>query len=148
MSLLTLAEFAYNNSTHTSIQETLFFANYGHHPKIDMLPAWKGESPAAEDFANQMKELHATMKSHLERAQSRYKEVANVKRKEQPDFKVGDKIWLMSHNINTNQSCDKLDYRRIDPFCIDKQINAVAYRLTLPPSMKVNTVFHTSLLEA
>ena len=38
-SLLTLVEFAYNNNTHASTQETPFYSNYGYHLKIDMLPA-------------------------------------------------------------------------------------------------------------
>ena len=91
-SLLTLAEFAYNNSTHASTQETPFYINYGYHPKIDMLPAWRGESPTTVDFAKQMKELHTTMKMHLEQAQSCYKDIADVKRKKHPSFQVGDKV--------------------------------------------------------
>jgi len=37
-SLMRLAKFAYNNM-YTSTQETLFYINYGYHPKIDMLLA-------------------------------------------------------------------------------------------------------------
>jgi hypothetical protein len=40
-----------------------------------------------------------------------------------------------------------LDYQRIGPFPIQKQINQVAYQLTLPASMKVDLVFHVSLLK-
>ena len=146
-SLLPLAEFAYNNSTHVSTQKMPFYINYGHHPKVDMLLAWRGESPAAEDFAKQMEELHTTMKMHLEQAQSCYKEIANVKRKQHPSFQVSNKVWLLCRNIKTNRPCDKLDYQRIGPFCIEKQINTVAYRLELPASMKIHLVFHASLLE-
>ena len=146
-SLLPLAEFAYNNSRHASTQETPFYINYGHHPKIDMLLVWRGESPAAEDFAKQMEELHTTMKMHLEQAQLCYKEIANVKRKKHPSFQVGDKVWLLHRNIKTNRPCDKLDYWRIGPFRIKKQINIVGYRLELPASMKIHHVFHASLLE-
>ena len=146
-SLLPLAEFAYNNSTYASTQETPFYINYGHHPKIDMLPAWRGESPAVEDFAKQMEKLHTTMKLQLEQAQLCYKEIADVKRKKHPSFQVGDKVWLLRRNIKTNRPCDKLDYWRISPFHIEKQINTVAYRLELLASMKIHPIFHASLLE-
>ncbi len=36
----------------------------------------------------------------------------------------------------------------MESFCIQKQINHVAYRLELPPSMKIHLIFHVSLLEA
>ena len=87
------------------------------------------------------------MKMHLEQAQSCYKEIANVKKKKHPSFQVGDKVWLLHRNIKTNQPCDKLDYQRIGPFRIEKQINIVAYRLELSTSMKIHPIFHASLLE-
>ena len=94
-----------------------------------------------------MEELHTTMKIHLEQAQSCYKEIANVKRKKHPSFQVGDKVWVLRCNIKTNRPCDKLDYRRIGPFRIEKQINTVAYQLELPTSMKIHPVYYASLLE-
>ena len=87
------------------------------------------------------------MKMHLEQAQLCYKEIADVKRKKHPSFQVGDKVWLLRCNIKTNRPCNKLDYQRIGPFCIEKQINTVAYRLELPTSMKIHPIFHASLLE-
>ena len=146
-SLLPLAEFAYNNCTHASTQETPFYINYGHHPKIDILPAWRGESPTAKDFVKQMEELYTAMKMHLEQAQSCYKEIVDVKRKKHPSFQVGDKVWLLRCNIKTNRPCDKLDYQRIGSFHIEKQINTVAYQLEFLASMKIHPVFHASLLE-
>ena len=95
-----------------------------------------------------MAELQKTMKIQLEGAQERYKVATNSLRKEQPSFQIGDKVWLLRRNIKNNRPCDKLDYRRLGPFTIQKQINLVAYRLELPTSMKVHPVFHVSLLEA
>ena len=90
--MLPLAEFAYNNNTHASTQETPFYINYRHHPKIDMLPAWRRKSPAAEDFAKQMKKLHIIMKMNMEQAQLCYEKIADVRRKKHPRFQVGDRF--------------------------------------------------------
>jgi hypothetical protein len=61
---------------------------------------------------------------------------------------IGDKIWLLHRNLKTNSPYNKLDLnRRLGSFSVVKQINDVAFRLKLPPSMKIHPVFHVSLLE-
>jgi hypothetical protein len=135
---LTLVEFAYNNTIHASTQQTLFYANYGHHPKLDLLDPSKTDNPATEDFAIRVLQLQDAMKLQLQKAQDRYKASADESRKEQPSLQVGDKVWLLRHNIKTTWLYDKLDYWRIGPFPIQKQINQVAYRLMLLASMKIH----------
>ncbi len=95
----------------------------------------------------QLSEIQATLKLQLQAAQESYKAFADKYRNEAPTLKVGSKVWLLRRNIKTKRPCDKLDYRRLGPFIIEKQINPVAYRLELPTIMKVHPVFHVSLLE-
>lgn len=144
---LPFAEFAYNNTLHASTQQTPFFANYGYHPKLDLLNPVANNNPAAEGFAKQLSELQATLRFQLQSAQESYKAAADKFRNKAPIFKIGAKVWLLRRNIQTKRPCDKLDYRRLGPFVVQKQINPVAYRLELPAAMKVHPVFHVSLLE-
>ena len=87
------------------------------------------------------------MKLQLQSAQEAYKASADKFRNEAPAFKIGDKVWLLRRNIKTKRSCEKLDYRKLGPFVVQKQINPVAYCLELPAAMKVHPVLHASLLE-
>ena len=87
------------------------------------------------------------MKIKLLEAQERQKQNAYKSRKQHPPIRVGDKVWLLRRNLKTHRPSDKLDYRRLGPFSIIKQVNEVAYRLELPPSMKIHPIFHVSLLK-
>ncbi len=40
-----------------------------------------------------------------------------------------------------------MDYQRLGPFKVIKQINPVNYHLELPSTMQINPMFHMSLLE-
>ena len=83
----------------------------------------------------------------MEKAKEKYRYFADKNQKIHPDFKCGDKVWLQKKHISTSRPSNKLDFRKIGPFTIIKKINSVAYKLNLPPSMKIHPVFHVSLLE-
>ena len=63
------------------------------------------------------------------------------------EFAPSDKVWLLSANIRTERPSKKLDWKRLGPFTIDHRIGLQAYRLKLPPSMRIHPVFHVLLLE-
>ena len=71
----------------------------------------------------------------------------NRRHQEAPTFKEGDKIYLLRKNIRTRRPNNKLDFKKIGPFEINKQIRKVNYRLKLPDTIKILPIFHISLLE-
>jgi hypothetical protein len=107
----------------------------------------KVENPTAEDLATRLSEIHKEMKDKLLEAQDRQKNNADKSRKVHPVINIGDKVWLLCHNLKTNRLCDKLDFRRFGPFSVVKKINDEAFRLELPPSIKIHPVFYVSLFE-
>ena len=72
---------------------------------------------------------------------------ANRRRRAAPNFVPGQKVWLLHRHIATTRPSSELDVRRLGPFPIIGPIGNSAYRLRLPPSIKIHPVFHVSLLE-
>ena len=148
--LLPLAEFSYNNAEHASTQLTPFFANYGYHPRFSFDntdPASLPLFPAARSYADQLKQLHEYVRGELDKANRRSAEQFDKHRLPSPQFQPGDRVWLSADNIRSLRPTKKLDYRRLGPFSVSEVISSHAYRLQLPPSMKIHNVFHVDRLE-
>lgn len=58
---------------------------------------------------------------------------------------MGHEAWLLLTNVKSNQPNKKLDHKKAGPFKVLERVGEVAYRLELPPSMKIHNVFHVSL---
>jgi transposase InsO family protein len=146
-SILHFAEFAYNNSVHSSTTVTPFFAYCGQHPRWTFLelPPSPG-NPHAEERLSRIRQIHHEVSTHLQTALASHQKSANRHRLPHT-FRIGDRVWLLRRNVKTTRPCAKLDYQRLGPFVISAQINDVAYRLDLPSHLRLHPVFHCSLLE-
>jgi len=91
VSLLPLAEFAFNNAQHSSTQVSPFFANFGYHPRFDATVAPPSKNPAAENRVAVMLQTQQLLVSELRKAQARHKSAADQLRKEGPAFTLGTK---------------------------------------------------------
>jgi transposase InsO family protein len=149
--LLPFAEFVYNNTESSSTRMTPFFGNYGYHPRCNLRLHVSTESinPTAERLVEGFRQLHGALRNNLQRAQEDYKEFHDRHVQQPPEFKVGDKVWLNRRNIRTTRPSQKLDVKRLGPFRISEAVGGggLAFRLELPPQMRIHPVFHVSLLE-
>jgi hypothetical protein len=100
--LLPLAEFAYNNTLHSSIRQTPFFSNYGHHPRADPFQLKDVESPTTH-----LATIHDELVFQLYEAQDCYKDHADRNRKLHPNFHIRGHVWLLRWNIQTNYCVSK-----------------------------------------
>ncbi|SPC60765.1 uncharacterized protein UHOD_11147 [Ustilago sp. UG-2017b] len=143
--LLPLAEFSYNNAEHASTQLTPFFANYGYHPHFSFDntdSASPALFPAARSYADQLEQLHEYVHGELDKANSQSAGQFDKHHLPSPQFQPGDRVWLSANNIRSLRPTKKLDYCRLGPFPISEVISSHAYRLQLPPSMKIHNVDH------
>ena len=62
------------------------------------------------------------------------------------NYQPGDKVFLLSTNINSERPAQKLDWRKLGRFKIICAINPYSYLLDLPPTMRISPVVHVSLL--
>ena len=89
------------------------------------------------------------IRKRLLTAQSRQKSYAN-KRRRPLEFEAGDHVFLKvmpKIGVVRFNKQGKLSPRFIGPFEILERVEAVAYRLALPPSLSsVHEVFHVSML--
>ena len=105
-----------------------------------LLPSQK----SADAYVQVLEGTHAVLRENLAKAQDRQSKYAGGK---DIEFEIGEKVWLSARNIKTARSSKKLDYKRIGPYSILKKVNKNAYKLDLPPTMKIHNVFHVSLLD-
>jgi hypothetical protein len=56
-------------------------------------------------------------------------------------------VYLLRRNIKTIRPNDKLDYKKLGPFKIKRNIKDINYKFYLLFTMRIYPVFHISLLE-
>lgn len=145
---LPIAQFAYNNSQHSSTGETPFYSVYGFHPKLSFnLPRSNKDQTPAEERISKLKELRENMQFNIAIAQETHALYYDRNKAKGPKHKIGDKVWLSTKHIKSQRPTGKLDNKRLGPFKIIGLVGNRSYKLELPHTMRIYPVFHTNLLE-
>ena len=147
------AEFAFNNAQQKSTRLSPFFLNYGYHPLTPatlLLEKVESTVQAVEDFTTTMTNLLTKAQDAIREAQLQQIKYANEKRCEE-SFDIDEMVLLSSRHITlrqlANQPSKKLQNKFLGPYKIIAKISAVAYKLDLPPTMRIHPIFHVSLLK-
>ena len=142
-----MAEFLYNNSRHSVTGTAPFFLQGGYYPTlgIEAGPA-PTNVPAAQERAVELQSLQKTLAAewrNTAQIQAKYYDAKHTPRQYYP----GDLVWLSGRNLRSRRPHKKLDYKFHGPYKVEEVIGKQAYRLGLPPDLRVHPVFHVSLLE-
>ncbi|GJZ02327.1 putative reverse transcriptase domain-containing protein [Tanacetum coccineum] len=148
---LSLVEFAYNNSYHTSIKAAPFEALYGHKCRSPICWAEVGDRQlTGREVIHETAEKIVQIKSRIQDARDFQKSYADVRRKPL-DFQIGDKVMLKVSpwkGVIRFGKRGKLNPRYIRPFKIIDKVGTVAYRIELPEQLsRVHSTFHVSNLK-
>ena len=148
--ILPLAEFAYNSSLNRTISTSPFEVVYGSRPfsVVDLLPLpiSKKGNLKAEAMANFMKNIHAQVKTQIDKSNAKYKGAADMHRR-RVIFKEGDLVWvILSKERQPQGSYMKLNDRKVGPCEVLRKIKDNAYQVRLPSHFNISNVFNVQHL--
>jgi transposase InsO family protein len=145
---LGLASFTYNNTFHSAIKTTPFYANYGYHPRWveELQPTKAAEAPEGLRIAESILDVHRLCQTNIMEANKEYANQYDKRRKQAPVFKKDDWVMLSMKNINTKRPSKKLDIRQAGPYQVIRPIGTNAYEIRLPSTTRIHNVFNVSLL--
>jgi hypothetical protein len=148
---LSLAEWSYNTSVHSSTGLTPYQITFGKPPPT--IPQYiQGQSSieAVDSILADRQQLLITLRQKLLKAQATMKTFADKHRRDIA-FEVGSFVYVRlrpyRQKTATNTTYTKLSKRYYGPFKVVERIGQVAYRLELPLNCKIHPVFHCSLLK-
>ncbi|MBW0522914.1 hypothetical protein O181_062629 [Austropuccinia psidii MF-1] len=128
---LPLAEFAYNNSDHSSTKQSPFFTVYGRDPQFDSVHITQ-DTPSGK-LSTKIQSVQKYVKRELEASINRFKRYADKSRASPPIFNPGDMVWLSSKNIKSTRPTKKLSERWLGTFPILKKTSTIPNRHQEPP---------------
>jgi len=91
-----------------------------------------------------MKIVHEEAQVALSKLRDDMMRYADFHRGEAPKYKVGNKVWLSTKNLNVDQPSHKLAKRQLRPYEIVKIISPNAVKLKMPASCKIHNVINIS----
>jgi hypothetical protein len=106
---LSQAEFAYNNREQVSTGFSLFFLEYGQHPRTPMASTVATNNPGTNDFLTGIESSRQAATEALKGAASSMKKFADEHHCPTPDYAIGNLIWLSTSYLTTGRPTHKLD---------------------------------------
>src|SRR5580692_1534095 len=136
--MLLIAEYAHNSWKHEGMQHTPHELLIGIKPQVNIKEI-VDDVPATKQRLEEMQTARSLAQKRLETIQKNHNQRSKM------EMKVGQEVWLEGKNLHIIGS-RKLNPRCYGPFKITEQIGSSAFKLDLPPNMRIHNVFHSDLL--
>ena len=143
-------EFAYNDSPNRSTGLSPFNIVYGTNPRgvfeLRDLGMIEKRSANAKDFSFDMQKLHEHVKAQLQENSLKYKQKADLKRRE-VNFEEGDLVLAYPRKeIFPRGTYNKLKFKKIGPCRILRKFSTNAYEIELPNDIGISPIFNVAYL--
>lgn len=152
--LLPALEAAHAAIPHASTGLSPHMVDYGYEPRLDF--DWRDAEYKPKTVREKLSRDEAKAQTHriqeavewarkqMAKSQEEMRTFANRKRRE-PDFDVGSKVFVTKKTWRTDRPSDKLDFPLAGPFQIVSK-EGHSYKLDLPKSYRINPVLHADRL--
>ncbi len=148
VTLLPMAEFAYNNATNATTGVSPFFANKGYHLEITSDLQAETSLAEAQTFVANLERIQAELKENITQAQERYQKNADKHRAEAPELNIGDQAYVKAKFFRTRRPSKKLLEKNLGPYDVIGKPGTHSITLRLPHQFRsIHLVFHMSQLE-
>ena len=148
MTLLLLAEFAYNNTLSSTTGISLLFANKGYHLNLTVHPECDLVSSSAKDLVVDLDKLHQELKATIAKYQLWYQGPTDAKQSPALDFIVRQQAFIKAKFFQTTWPSHKLSEKFLGPFKILAKAGTHSFTFQLPKTIcSVHPVFHVSMLK-
>ncbi len=147
-------DFAQGCLQHESTGMTPFEIEQGYVPRMSIDWDHRTKQPAtpkerlnreeAQGWIRHIEKGWEFARARIEEAQRQQAGQANKKRRE-PDFDVGDRVFVLKDGWKVDRPSRKLDTQTSEPWTITEKVGH-SYRLNLPAHWKMHPIFHADQL--
>lgn len=138
---LPLAQYVHNSWPNTTMKKAPFVLIMEHLPRTHQ-PTHTSKSPSVNDLLQQIKESQQQARDAIKQAQ----ELMTRLPSNFVPYNVRYKVWLEAQNLNTSHPSTKLAPKCYGSFNIKEVILHTSFWLQLPPSSKIQPVFHALIV--
>ena len=142
-----------NNRLLNNIKKSPYYANHGKHAKQKKALPVKKSSKFAQQRANRLKKTHEKIRQKNTRKKKGIRR--RDKKKNKPQLKKKNKIYLLTNNLRTKRPSKKFDYRKVDLFFIKavKKLRDIKqpvknYKFNLSRDVRIYLIFDIRFLES
>ncbi|GBE77937.1 hypothetical protein SCP_0108190 [Sparassis crispa] len=136
-------EFCHNTREHSARKMSPFRIMMGYEPRGLPSVFLTTNIPSVESRLDMLQKIRLEALAMHELARQ---QMTDRVRQGSPKFTLGQKVWLDSRNLKVNYASRKIAPKREGPFEIVEVIGPANYRLKLPKTWRVHSVFHAALL--